>query len=126
MLERIRHQFNALNLFESGLNDEQIVRRERHSTRLYLLLLIISFVILVVYVAFGVHTVHVTVDNPSLITYETLQIQFSETLKCPCTQIAVKYGSFVQIEPIYHQVENDLFNLLHFSTSNEHFFFLDL
>ena len=104
VLTRTRQILSELNLFRSGLDDEQIVRHERRSTRLYLGLLIIALIVVVMYIGFGIKTVHVTVHQPSLLTYQTLKFKYSETLKCPCTQIAVKYGRFVQTQLIYHQV----------------------
>ena len=106
-LQRIQRSLHELNLFESGLNDVQAVRRERYSTRLYLIFLVVALVVLVIYIGFCINTIHVTVENPALITYEALLLQYPKTLKCPCTQIAVKYGSFFQIKPVYHQVEDD-------------------
>ena len=103
-LTRIRRALLELNLFESGLNDQPTLRHERRSTRLYLLLLAIALIILVMYIGFGINTVHVTIHEPTLLTYQTIKLHYAETLKCPCTQIAVKYGQFVRTQLVYHQV----------------------
>ncbi|CAF1255600.1 unnamed protein product [Rotaria sordida] len=42
--------------------------------------------------------------NPSQNNYEQLQIQYSDTLQYPCSQIGITYGSFISIKPIFHQV----------------------
>ena len=107
-LMRIRRALLELNLFESGLNGQSILRHERRSTRLYLLLLVIALIVLVMYIAFGINTVHVTIHEPTLLTYRTLKVNYAATLKCPCTQIAVKYGRFVQTQLTYHQVNATL------------------
>jgi hypothetical protein len=104
LLTRVRREFIELNLFKSGLNEVEVVRQERWSTRLYLILMIIALAILVIYTGLSTQTVQVVVNNPSLSTYQTLQLKYPETLKCPCSQIAVKYGSFIQMQPVYHPV----------------------
>ena len=100
----LRHTLAELNLFKSGLNEVEVVRQERWSTRLYLILLIMSLLVLVIYSGFGIQTIHVTVQEPSAELFEKLQLQYSETLQCPCSQIAVKYERFIQIQPTYHRV----------------------
>ena len=103
-LSQLRVKIIELNLFESGLNNVDIVQRERWSTRLYLFLLIIGLVILVAYTGSGLETIHVTVQDPALSKFETLQLSYPNTLKCPCSEIAIKYGRFVQMKSVYHQV----------------------
>jgi hypothetical protein len=100
---RFRRRIIGFNAFQSGSSEVETVQQELWSTRLYLTLLFIALMVLVIYTAFGIQTVHVVVNDPSVTTYEALQLKY-ETLKCPCSQIAVNYGSFIQIEPIYHSV----------------------
>jgi len=64
---------------------------------------------LILYTAFGTETIHVVIHDPTLETYETLYSKYVETLKCPCSQIAVKYSQFIDIVPIYHQVCSSYF-----------------
>ena len=65
---------------------------------------IIAIVILVIYTAFQIETIHVTIKSPSIETFEKLQMNYANVLKCPCSQIAVKYQRFIHMQPIYHQV----------------------
>ncbi|CAF2844404.1 unnamed protein product [Rotaria sp. Silwood2] len=46
----------------------------------------------------------VTIDRPSLITYEKLYDQHSSTIQCPCSQLAVPYGTFSNVTFILHEV----------------------
>ena len=101
---RIQRGLIEFNLFKSGLNQPDILQRERLSTRLYLLLISVALITLILYTAFGTETIHVVIHDPTLETYETLYSKYVETLKCPCSQIAVKYSQFIDIVPIYHQV----------------------
>ncbi|UJR12021.1 hypothetical protein I4U23_016199 [Adineta vaga] len=106
---RMRDGLINLNLFESGLTEAKILRQERWSTRIYLVLLIIAIVILVIYTAFQIETIHVTIKSPSIETFEKLQMNYANVLKCPCSQIAVKYERFTHMQPIYHQVCSSVF-----------------
>ena len=101
---RVRHEIIELNFFKSGVNEVEVVREERWSTRVYLLLLISALVVLIIYTALGIDTIHVIVNDPSFEEFQTLQLKYAETLRCPCSQIAVKYKSFFQIQPTYHPV----------------------
>jgi hypothetical protein len=47
-----------------------------------------------------------TVLSPSIVTFEKLHAIYSNTLSCTCQQIAIPYGSFVTIKPIFHQVSH--------------------
>ena len=103
MSRRTQHLIE-LNLFKSGSTDEQILTKERKSTRIYLLLFIITFVILTTYTSLATETVQVTVINPSLSTYRYLRKEYSTAMKCFCSRMAVKYEDFMHIDIEYHQV----------------------
>ena len=93
-----------LNLFQSGIQSADVIRNERWSTRI----LFISFVTLLVsFLVFGgleKQTIIVNIENPSFATFQSLQKDYSDTLKCPCSRVAVTYETFIQVEPVFHQV----------------------
>ena len=96
-----------LNLFRSipPLQDAKVLRRNRSTTRVYLISLIITSFTILIYTSLKEDTVTVTVNSPSTSSYTRLYIQYPTTLKCPCNQIANKYSKFIlQIEPQYHQI----------------------
>ena len=104
---RIQRRLIDLNLFESGLVELKIVREERWSTRLYIILLLISFLVLIVYTALGTRTIYVVEKNPSVDRFLSLQLKYSDTLKCPCSQSTIRYEQFIEIlDPVYHQVRH--------------------
>lgn len=98
------------NLFVDGRKrdeqDGEVLRDQILSTRVYLVLMTIMLVI-ALFILFTEMTIQVTVDNPSFETYKYLETIFSDTLSCPCDQIAVLYSSFISIETTYHQVKSD-------------------
>ena len=94
-----------LNLFESGSQESFTVKSEKWSTRLYLTLLFLSLFVLVFYTAIAEQTVSKLVKNPSYDTFNSLQDTYGDTLKCPCSVIAIEYRTFVTMEPKFHQVQ---------------------
>ncbi|CAF3148258.1 unnamed protein product [Rotaria sp. Silwood2] len=80
------------------------MRCELMSTRLYIILLIISISIIIFYTVFSTTMIHKTIQLPSQEQYEELEKQYSTTLKCSCTNISISYGDFFQISPVYHQI----------------------
>ncbi|UJR11678.1 hypothetical protein I4U23_015859 [Adineta vaga] len=93
-------QFIRLNLFRSGIEDEIVIQRERRSTRLYLFLFITSLTILVFYYSITRSTQTILIKTPSFEEYSLRSKTIS--LQCPCQTIAIKYGFFLEIKPIYH------------------------
>ena len=112
-----------LNLFgganENGIENEQTLRDQLLNTRVYLILLSVSFIVFILLSSFTNRTVSVTVSKPSLDTFEHLQAMFLDTISCPCQNIAVPYSSFLSFKFTYHQVR--YFEYLLKSTM--HFFF---
>ncbi len=101
-----------LNLFASipPSNDPNIIRRNRHTTRVYFILLITAFFILILYTSLRQVTNTVIVKSPSVLEYTELSLQYPLTLRCPCSRIAIKYNQFIsQIEPQYHQICSSVF-----------------
>ncbi|CAF0815388.1 unnamed protein product [Adineta steineri] len=63
-----------------------------------------SIIVLLLFNSLSTHTDTVTISNPSLITYKSLQTLHSATLNCPCATKAISYRSFVSVSPTLHQV----------------------
>ncbi len=74
------------------------------STRIYLLFLGLSITNLIIFTSLQIQIQSFTVENPSRETFEDLHNKYSTTLRCPCSQIAINYGSFVSLAPKYHPV----------------------
>ncbi len=74
------------------------------STRIYLLFLGLSITNLIIFTSLQIQIQSFTIENPSRETFEDLHNKYSTTLQCPCSQIAINYGSFVSLAPKYHPV----------------------
>ncbi|UJR06943.1 hypothetical protein I4U23_011232 [Adineta vaga] len=91
-----------LNLYETGIQDETTIKNERRSTRLYLVLLIISMIIFIFYGSLKSYTKSIVIQSPSLTEYHRIKEETS--LQCPCSNLAIKYKTFTEIEPLYHEL----------------------
>lgn len=103
-MSRLVRSLIELNLFESGSIEIERIRRERWSTRIYLVLFAMILSSLAIYTAIDDRLVSITITNPSYQTFVSLQNQYPTTFKCPCSKIAMKYQTFMQLKPSYHQV----------------------
>ncbi|CAF3918063.1 unnamed protein product [Adineta steineri] len=78
--------------------------------------------ILFSYSMLNVTTISVTIQQPSLDTFEKLYSRYSSILVCPCTGLSVTYDEIMTVTPQFHQlcssdfVRNDRW-LLYFKTS---------
>jgi hypothetical protein len=89
--------------------DEHQLRTQRISTKLFIVLLIISLIILLLYTSLAKVTKTITVATPTLTQYSQLYSKYSQTLTCPCKHISINYGIFLHIEYTLHQVCNSSF-----------------
>ena len=96
----------TLNLFKrSGQQlDEERLRFQYRSTRVYIVLLISTLVILATYRIVSVYTFSKSINKPSHSTFEHLHDQYADTLICPCSEISVSYSQFVSVEFTLHAI----------------------
>ncbi|CAF4711947.1 unnamed protein product, partial [Rotaria sp. Silwood1] len=100
----LREKLVKLNLFDTQSSDSNIVRREILTTRLFLILLAVSAIILTLYTSLSVQISNGFVSSPTHVVYRNLDEKYPDTLKCPCEKISIPYKTFVQTVPLMHQV----------------------
>ncbi len=104
----VTKKLGQLNFFRDAETmhegDDRVLRNQIITTRVYLLLLFVNLLILVMFTSLTETTVSVTVLSPSLAIYERLQVDYPNTLSCPCRQITITLEDFLSITPTYHQV----------------------
>ncbi|CAF1170349.1 unnamed protein product, partial [Didymodactylos carnosus] len=100
--EKIR-KFNLFEPYPPHLNEERRYY-ELLSTRFYILILILSLIILVLYISVIDHTQTVIIKSPTLKQYTLLYEQHSSTLLCGCTKISILYSKFLQLLPERHEI----------------------
>lgn len=96
--------FHNLNFFESHSNDATVLRNERTSTRVYIILVIGCLLTFAVYNVFHLKTTSITVITPELTKYDHLESIYKASLRCPCTRVSVPYGRLTTISASFHQI----------------------
>jgi hypothetical protein len=97
------------NIFRSTKSSENNdngyeLKNEIVSTRLFICLLLISFVILVIYTSQVPVTHTIIINTPPLSVYLSHYEKYSETLTCPCSNIAIAQEKFISLTPTFHQI----------------------
>ena len=108
-LYEVLANLNIFLLRDLGSNIDLITAKRlgRWATRLYIVLLIITMIILFLYAVVQPQTVTKTFDKPPLNHYNNLIKNYGNILKCSCSLIASKHDRFIKIEPIFHEVRKN-------------------
>jgi hypothetical protein len=106
MLSAIISRLKTTNFFGSPLtaNDEYELQNERISTRIFVVMLIVSILIIFSYTAQVNITQTIEVKYPSYELFQSLSIRYPQTLRCPCNNVAISHGSFIFLQPEFHQL----------------------
>ena len=102
--QKLRELNTFKDPYTQGAENNQAIRHQILSTRVYIILLSLSLLFITLFTALRPVTIFTTVAEPSLDAYLQLEAIHSSTLSCLCYQSAVTYSSFFSIEPVYHQV----------------------
>lgn len=102
---RVKVTIATLNLFPTSSDIVDGI----YSTRLYIVSLITSVVVLVFYASISVQLQSVTVHAPSQSDYASLYEEHPSTLMCSCSRLSVEHALITHIEPRYHQVCSSVF-----------------
>ena len=91
------------NIFDNNSVEPSIVRIQRWSTRLYIIILWLAMMVLIIYTSLHVSTREFRIEKPALSTYLSLYNEHAN-LECPCADISISYRRFLQLSPSYHQI----------------------
>jgi hypothetical protein len=89
---KVKRIFFELNLLKKQSLHDRHIYYERIDTKLYIVILVISFIIFALY-SFLINDV-----------YRETVLNYPNTLVCPCTVLSISYNTFISIEPFYHQI----------------------
>ncbi|CAF4167289.1 unnamed protein product, partial [Adineta steineri] len=104
-LNRLGQSAKRLNLFKTAEDrTENSIKQQKITTYVYLILLTGSLLVLIIFTSLSTQTVTIHEVNPSLMIYKDLQAMYSSTLKCPCSNIVIRYDKFMSLSPTLHQV----------------------
>ena len=106
MISKLKNAVLTLNLFSSASpsTDENELRNQRISTRLFVFLLVLSLTILVMYTSLVTITKTATIPGSSFQRYLQFASRFSKTLTCSCTKISINYEKILRVTYNLHQV----------------------
>ena len=93
-----------LHNFGSGTNRLRAKNLGQWATRLYVVLLILIFAVIITYTFVRPQLLTKTFEQPSWNIYHRLEQDHSATLQCPCSSISSTYDQYVTIKPIFHPV----------------------
>ena len=100
-----------MNLFSSipPSTTEYDLQNERISTRIFIILLVLSLIILLLYNSLVNITTIMNEKQPTFKHYLKLYETYSQTLTCPCTKISINYKECIQVHYKLHQVCTSVF-----------------
>ncbi|CAF1157256.1 unnamed protein product, partial [Didymodactylos carnosus] len=103
---RINDKIRTFNIFKNPEKKTTYdLTNQYYATRLFILCLTISMVILISYTTLTTVTITVKIEQPtSFVFLQQLYPKYNQTLNCPCTQISIKYKEFISFQPTFHQV----------------------
>lgn len=111
LIYNARKHLEELNLFPSTppTTENQKLRIQLISTRVFIILLILSLYVFIIYTFTSLTIKTVIVRTPDLEKYSKLYEKYSEALTCPCTKVSITYESFLQITFSVHELCTSIF-----------------
>jgi len=104
VLKQFLINFNVFRSHFAPTTDQYKIKTQIIATRIYLLLLVVSFFTLITHTSQVEVTQSVTVRYPSYDQFLSLSGVYSQTLSCPCTNLSIAYDQFIYLNATYHQV----------------------
>lgn len=94
----------GLNILQRHGSDEQQVKYQRIATRIYMVILTLSLIVLSFYIFVRESTRRKTIVTPLQRQYDELYRVHGDNLYCSCSSISTEYSTFVHIEASFHQI----------------------
>ena len=125
---------NDFNLFPSvsPTIDQNEIKTQKISTKLFCILLVLIITILLLYTSLIRVVKTVTINDPTVDKYVELYDQYSQTLSCPCTKILINYEDILEIQYLFHPIcysdfiDQEWITLLNFYSAPNHAHMKDL
>ncbi|CAF4263028.1 unnamed protein product [Rotaria sp. Silwood2] len=95
----IYHKVTTFNLFKRTLTD---VQHGIHSTRVYIILLLVNVYVLVLYSTLIGGSQQIIVKNPSTDQAEEIYKLYPSMLSCPCRRLSMPRSTFMHYEVRLH------------------------
>ncbi|CAF4078004.1 unnamed protein product [Adineta steineri] len=72
--------------------------------RLHFILVVVTLSIIYIFSAFSSRSITIEIEKPSLSTFTDLETRFYDSLQCSCSQISIKYESFLNVTSRFHSL----------------------
>ncbi|CAF3883807.1 unnamed protein product, partial [Adineta steineri] len=72
--------------------------------RLHFILVVVTLSIIYIFSAFTSRSITIEIEKPSLSTFKDLETRFYDSLQCSCSQISIKYESFLNVTSRFHSI----------------------
>ncbi|CAF4002956.1 unnamed protein product [Adineta steineri] len=72
--------------------------------RLHFILVVVTLAIIYIFSAFSSRSITIEIEKPSLSTFTDLETRFGDSLQCSCSQISIKYESFLNVTSRFHSI----------------------
>lgn len=114
VIRRFLHNFRRWNIYEEETTEGD---HPLTATRIYVVLLIIALIVITIFITFQQQTYSFTVTSPTETEFRSLNEKYSSTLSCPCSQLAVRYETFLHLSPTLHSICSSIFVTTNWSTA---------
>ncbi|CAF1148794.1 unnamed protein product [Rotaria sordida] len=100
------HTIRKFNLFSSNplWSPSLTVNEQILSTRIFIILISISLLIVISYASLSIRTRTITLNKFSISDFEQFETLYPNTIKAPCTEVAVRYDKFLHVSAKFHQI----------------------
>lgn len=99
------------------------------ATRLYLIIISFSLIVLACYILIAEDNPSITVQNPTLTQFEQLSVKAESGLLCPCSNFSMSYARILSLSARFHPIcSSDCLEdrwFAYFSHAHLHFFNID-
>ena len=90
--------------FGNNINQMSVNHLGKQTTRLFFVLLMISFLLMGIYTLTKEQILTKTFDKPSFDTYEQLEQKYGDKLTCSCSSIETTYNQVINIDIFFHSI----------------------
>ncbi|CAF1333734.1 unnamed protein product [Adineta ricciae] len=104
LLKTLKTRIFKLNLFKTTDRSPELIQQQRITTRLYLVLLIGSIFILILFTILNKQTTIFTNSFPSYEMYQYLRSKHSNEITCSCSEFQQISSLFVTLIPSFHSI----------------------
>ncbi|CAF4043734.1 unnamed protein product [Adineta steineri] len=102
--EKIRNNLSFIAMKTVIKNLFICYNQQQMITRLQILFLTISLYCIFLYSTYTTQLITVEINKPTYSIYQSLSLNYSQSLQCFCSNISIPYQSFLTIKPRFHNL----------------------